>query len=1253
MSDKLRVTTPWQDCFIISFSDTPKAKVVNTSGKKVLEDLDVIGMSKSAFLEMLTINNNKLLSARLVLSSLNKKPILIYTEGLKGGGACFSKPSSKSSYDTNITQEGRMVSEPKGTDTTRWAYGSPKEAGESGPASPISTESMKSDITVIPSINKQDIQQKAHRSITDTIKAIRSENMSQVRIIELSRLHPSQISSPKTICIELLKILSEELLWGDSWVKIRHEIARMARRFGFAFFTRNMNSIKLLKGIKREILTMITQVKEKGYKNKSIVGDYGLYCELVALEYLYADIKYSQEWFMNAIQLVPDLIRNYTEKLEPESWEAIMIGYKRLRGRYNKNYLKIYSILDILDSSIETKEVFDMCIERVTKNIEELGWKEIYPILHLFETAIYMNKISPQVYLNYFKRTADMFLRHKNYRIREKAASILSLLIRNRQENVQQVAIKLLNENYIIEKHPVVIYVLAHPISSSELYMSYLKPFINETTPKCHHNLKAFSSVLFGRDSELETISNELSNDGVSCAISISGPAGIGKSSLAHQYSLLNIGKYDIIWWINSESQSSFNHSLYELAADLKLDFKNNNQISNDIKAYLNNSTISKLLVFDNIKDANIIDEFLTTKVHCILISEDPIPNLNQLRLSSISPEASYDLFRYYLNLECDQTHFSDLLKLIGDSPVALGQAASYLNRTQSNIKDLINSLSNSTQIDEALKQIVFSNLSQLGNESRFILKILCYGYNKEVPYCMLHSLLKDRYTNISILQFNACIKELKDMRLLYYDISNQTLMLDSVIQRYIRLFLQSYEFYDSYYLISSLKEVFLRLYKYEKNSNITLLKQLTPHIQVFLEKHPKAFDKLSYAQINIELAQILFYIYQDTSTGTPIIHNLFNLLTNSSLEDLKIAKVYHQTANLFRLINNSKSAEVCLIESLEIYDIQSSSDTKDRAIAHNDLADLYLSLSEYTKAQENYEKAINILEKLLRADHPLLASSYNSLGVIYLTQGDLVKSERFLIKSKDIREKILPMDSPLTANTYNSLGELYYTQKDYNKAEEYLLKSEDIRATVLPEDSTCLAKSYNNLGLLYSAKNELQLALDYYNKSIKIYKKVLKPNSIELAKVYHNLAGLYQSRKEYDKAESFYLKSINIYNIKFTDRISLANIYHNLATLYQTISEHDKAIRYYEKCLRIRIKELPPHSLSTAKTYFNVGSLCYKLGKIKSAEILLERCKKIRQRALPPNHPSLKELYKKFGLIYEARGFNMKAETYFEMARN
>jgi tetratricopeptide (TPR) repeat protein len=1250
MSGELKVITPWQDCFIISFSDTAKAILVDKSGKKVLEDLDVIGMSQAAFLELLTIQSNKLLSTRIVISSFNNKPILIYNEGLKGGGACFSKLNSKSSYYTNITQEGGLVTEPNCAGPTQCASGSPEEAERGGAMPQTSTEDFKMDIPILLSLNVEEIQEQAYKFVTDTVEAVRSEDMSKVRIIELSRVHPYQINIPQNICIELLKMLSEELLWVDSWARIRHEIARMARRYGFAFFMRNMNSLKSLKGFKSQLLSMINQVKHNVYHNKSIVGDYGVLCELLALEYLYADIIDSKEWCKSANIVAPELIRNYIEQVEPESWEGIMIGYKKLRGRYHKNYLTIHSILDIIDSSIKTKQVFNMCLEKVMKNIEEFGWKEVYPTLHLFETAIYMSKIKTLGYSDYLNKRAKMFLGHKNYRIREKAASILSLLLRNQEHNVHKAAIKLLNETSIIEKHPAVMQVLAHPISSSEAYMNFLEPLIDKTAPKCHHNLNILPSILFGRKLELEAISNVLSQAGVCCGVSISGPEGIGKSSLAHQYSVLNIPKYDIIWWINSESQSSFNHSLYELASNLKLNLETSMQISNDLKLYLSNPKLSKLLVFDNIKDANMIDEFLPTDVHFIFISEHPIPDLYEVKLGPVSPEASLDLFRYNLNLEFDKYEFSDLSKLIGNSPIELVQAASYLNRTQSHLKELINILSYSTHKDELLKEIVFRNIEKLGNEGRFILKILCHVHNKLVPHYMLRCLFKERFKNVSILELNAYIKELRDLKILYYDISSNTFMVDTIIHRYIRLFFHSD---DSSEIISSLKEFFLQIYKYDKNSKITLLKQLTPHIQVFLDHNSDLFDNQSFALINIELAQVLFYVYLDTLKGTPIIFDLFNSLNNLYLKDLTSAKVYHKLANLFRAIHDSKSAETCFMKSLDFHEILSASDTIERATVHNDLADLYLSLAEYNRAQENYIKALKFWEKFLRADHPLLASNYNSLGIIYLIKGALVRSKKFLMKSKDIREKILPSDSPFTASTYNSLGELYYTTKDYDRAEEYLLKSEDIRTSVLPEDSTHLAKTYNNLGLLYSAKNEPHLAFEYYRKSINIYEKVLKPNSIELAKLYHNLAGLYQSRKEYDLAKTFYIKSKRIYSLKSFDKINLANIYHNLATLYQTISEHEKAIIYYQRCLKIRVKELPPYSLSTAKTYFNAGCLCYKLGDLKNAEIMFTKCKEIRIKALGPDHPNSKELYKHFGMIFQARGMNRKAEVYFDMARD
>ena len=186
-------------------------------------------------------------------------------------------------------------------------------------------------------------------------------------------------------------------------------------------------------------------------------------------------------------------------------------------------------------------------------------------------------------------------------------------------------------------------------------------------------------------------------------------------------------------------------------------------------------------------------------------------------------------------------------------------------------------------------------------------------------------------------------------------------------------------------------------------------------------------------------------------------------------------------------------------------------------------------SQGEYRVAVQFYEKALEIRQQTLPADHSSLATSYNNIGLAYKNMGEYSKALSSYEKALDIRQKTLSANHASLATSYNNLGAVYHDMGEYSKALSFYEKALDIRQKTLPTNHPLLATSYNNIGLVFHNIGEYSKALSNHEKALDIWQKTLPANHPSLATSYNNIGLVYNGMKEHSKALSFYEKALDI----------------------------------------------------------------------------------------------------------------------------
>lgn len=207
-------------------------------------------------------------------------------------------------------------------------------------------------------------------------------------------------------------------------------------------------------------------------------------------------------------------------------------------------------------------------------------------------------------------------------------------------------------------------------------------------------NVAARNRLFTGREDWLERVRTELtSSDRTVATLAVIGLGGIGKSQLAVEYAHRHAGSYRLVWWIHAESGETRDACLQQLARRLALpgldDVPAKAQIA-ELCAWLEQHG-DWLLVFDNVEHPDDLRDRLPQAGagHVLITSRYSAWGraAGVLPLGLWSPD---EAVRYLLKRtkQRDEKAAGELARMLGDLPLAVEQAAAYIDECQIGIAD-------------------------------------------------------------------------------------------------------------------------------------------------------------------------------------------------------------------------------------------------------------------------------------------------------------------------------------------------------------------------------------------------------------------------------------------------------------------------------------------------------------------------------------------------------------------------------------
>ena len=361
-------------------------------------------------------------------------------------------------------------------------------------------------------------------------------------------------------------------------------------------------------------------------------------------------------------------------------------------------------------------------------------------------------------------------------------------------------------------------------------------------------------------------------------------------------------------------------------------------------------------------------------------------------------------------------------------------------------------------------------------------------------------------------------------------------------------------------YGLAKLAKVFWRVHKYEEAWNyITEAEEIAQ--QYFKEDHTIMaflyYEKGELASLRLRYVDAEEYLTASIEMRTRL-HGEDHCMTAYSIKEL--GEFY------FYCLADYHQAEPLLRKSFEILDDCVNGNTYQKALAYYDLAAVYWSKTEITKARELLDGAMEILFNCSAINWDFIPNCYNFMAINARLDQDRSSAIEYSIKAVEIRERYSPQNVKRLIHESQYLAECYIADDQNTKALKYLDKANSYYHQNDMENPAVLADLLFMYGYLYSITDSPQKFYDRFTDGLTELGKIHGECHINIVKRYRQLGWLAGNNlEEYDSAHHYFDRAINCMEANST--IEPYQLY-ELADLYNYKAE--LALKLYAKTSQV-----------------------------------------------------------------------------------
>ena len=798
------------------------------------------------------------------------------------------------------------------------------------------------------------------------------------------------------------------------------------------------------------------------------------------------------------------------------------------------------------------------------------------------------------------------------------------------------------------------------------------------------------SSILLGRAEEIAQIDAKLKGDKGIQTMALVGPGGIGKTTLARQYALLQ--KIPIIWEINAETESTLLASFETLALALAQteeetkevkglqEIKNSTEKADKIVQWVQNHlSLSKswFLIFDNVINFKNIQKYFPSNQNAwgmgqVLITtrNTQMQNINIqsiLPLKELNDGQKLGLFTNILisgsevlSLTPSQVEEAKtFLKDIPPYPLDVAIAAYYLKRTnvpygkylgylkdydgefETLQKEFLEELGHYHKTRHSIIALSLKELVEAHKDFSALLLFISLLNSQGIPRDLLSTLKKDLIVDnfIQHLKTYSLIIDAHPFR------EKPSLSLHHSIQENSLIYLRkTLELDKNTHFLKSLVHT-LESYISDsiREQDFDKIKGLVSHCHAFLG-HTDLLTEESRNMISGELGNIYLQLSNYKAAQEILEETLERLHKHTSQNREPIARFSVYLADVYREAGDYGRAKTLLEESIHIYRKYFPERYESLALSLAHLGAVYRHLGNFKKSRDLLRESIALYQKHSLDNGPDFAWALVHLGNTYREMGNFSKATTLLEKSILIYNKEFSQNHPTTAWNMAQLGNMYRELGKYDKATSLLEKSLAIYERYFPYSYDRMAWNLTHLGDIYTYLGDHAKAITVLEKALSIHEKYFSKNHVGVARTLMCLGNAYRASGDYKRAKDTLEKSLNVHLRHFSEKhLRLAPVYMNLGIIHQELGHSVEAKALLQKSLEIYELNEGDHSIERARVLRSLGFVVLLEGHFDAAEKFFHQALEISQQS---NHPDLFKTWEALAGLYIKQSTLMQAEA-------
>lgn len=238
-----------------------------------------------------------------------------------------------------------------------------------------------------------------------------------------------------------------------------------------------------------------------------------------------------------------------------------------------------------------------------------------------------------------------------------------------------------------------------------------------------------------------------------------------------------------------------------------------------------------------------------------------------------------------------------------------------------------------------------------------------------------------------------------------------------------------------------------------------------------------------------------------------------------------------------------------------------------------NNLAMNYQSLGRLSEAQELFRRVVDESKLQLGEEHAETLKSIGNLATNYTTLGDWTQAEEMLLKAIEVSKRINGPEHPETLLYMNNLSVTYNSQRKLDQAEAMAKQTLELRTKVLGRDHPDTLLTINNLALSYINQERIGEAETLFQEVIRVSTKLQGKDHPDTLIARSNLASIYLAKSDWKKAEEQFAQVLETRK-SFLGRYHMKtiNVAARLGFVYHESGQTDKAEQ-----LRMEVEEATP----------------------------------------------------------------------------